>query len=161
MSATPAWRIGQGFDSHVFAAGRPLRLGGVTVESARGLAGHSDGDVLLHAVCDALLGALGLGDIGIHFPPEDERWREADSREFVRHARVLAADRGWRLGNLDATLILQAPRLGPHRERICNSLAELLAVPLERISLKAKTPEGLNLPETAIAQVVVLLEQAS
>ncbi len=154
-------RIGQGFDSHGFAAGRELRLGGVLIPGERGLAGHSDGDVLLHAVCDALLGALALGDIGEHFPPGDARWRNADSREFVRHACGLVRQRGWRLANLDATLILDTPRLGPHREAIRQSLAALLDSPLDRISLKAKTPEGLGLPDTAIAQVVVLLEAAA
>ena len=156
--------IGQGFDSHRFAPQldptRPLRLGGVTFESERRLAGHSDGDVLLHAVCDALLGALGLGDIGQHFPPGDPRWRDADSQQFVRYALDLADRQRARVSNLDATLIMESPRLGPLRERLCRSLAKLLNTPPDRISIKAKTPEGLGLPDSAIAQVVLLLERA-
>lgn len=151
------WRVGTGFDSHAFAPGIPLRLGGVAIPHSHGLAGHSDGDVLLHAVCDAILGALALGDIGALFPPGDAQWRNADSRIFVRRAYTLMCEAGWSLGNLDATLILEQPRLGPYRDAIRASLADLLASPIETISIKAKTPEGLHWPETAVAQVSVLL----
>ncbi len=154
---SPPWRIGTGFDSHAFAPGIPLRLGGISIPHACGLAGHSDGDVLLHAVCDAILGALALGDIGALFPPGDPQWRNADSRIFVRRAHELMRAAGWSLGNLDATLILEHPRLGPYRESIRAGLAELLAAHMDTISIKAKTPEGLSWPDTAVAQVTVLL----
>ncbi len=156
-NSSPPWRAGTGFDSHAFAPGIPLRLGGVTIAHTHGLAGHSDGDVLLHAVCDAILGALALGDIGALFPPGDAQWRNADSRVFVRRAYELMREAGWSVGNLDATLILEQPRLGPYRDSIRASLADLLSTGIEAISIKAKTPEGLNWPGTAVAQVTVLL----
>jgi 2-C-methyl-D-erythritol 2,4-cyclodiphosphate synthase len=152
-----SWRVGTGFDSHAFAPGIALRLGGVTLESPRGLQGHSDGDVLLHAVCDALLGAAALGDIGARFPPGAAEWKNADSRIFVRHAVEAVHQAGWRVANLDATLILESPKLGPHRDRLRASVAELLQCGMDQVSIKAKTPEGLSWADTAVAQVMVLI----
>lgn len=156
---TPDYRIGSGWDSHSFVPGRPLWLGGLRLEHPSGLAGHSDGDVLLHALCDALLGAVGAGDIGSHFSPTDPQWRDAPSERFVRHALQLAHRAHWEIVNLDATLILDQPQIAPWREPLRESLALLLSLPSDRISVKAKTPEGLFLPSTAIAQVVVLLRR--
>jgi 2-C-methyl-D-erythritol 2,4-cyclodiphosphate synthase len=153
----PDLRIGSGWDSHAFVPGRPLRLGGIDIAHPSGLAGHSDGDVLLHAVCDALLGAIGAGDIGSHFPSSDERFRGADSSTFVRHALQLVEAAGWEIVNLDATVILLSPRLGPYATRLRENVAALLGTSGSRVSIKAKTPEGLDLPETAMAQVVILL----
>jgi 2-C-methyl-D-erythritol 2,4-cyclodiphosphate synthase len=153
-------RIGQGFDVHRFCAGRPLRLCGVTLPSDVGLEGHSDADVALHAVVDAILGALGAGDIGHHFPPTDPRWAGADSRQFVRHAVVLAAERGYRVGNCDLTLIGERPRVAPHREALRRALAELLGVGVEVTSIKATTTEGMGWAgrgEGLAALAVVLL----
>ncbi|MGH9481025.1 MAG: 2-C-methyl-D-erythritol 2,4-cyclodiphosphate synthase [Terriglobales bacterium] len=155
------YRVGTGWDSHVFAAGRPLWLGGVKVKHPLGLAGHSDGDVLLHAVCDALLGAMGEGDIGGHFPSSDPRWQGAASERFVRHALELARRGDWEIVNLDANLILEQPRIEPLRAQLRESLALLLGVPSDRISVKGKTPEGLGTAAAAIAQVVVLLQRSA
>lgn len=149
--------MGLGWDSHTFVPGRPLWLGGVRVKHPAGLAGHSDGDVLLHALCDALLGAAALGDIGVYFPSGGRRWKDARSAQFVRHALGLVRAAGWRPSNVDAVLILNEPRLGPIRERLRRRLATLLGIPVAAISIKAKTAEGLGTPDTAIAQVVVLL----
>lgn len=131
-------RIGIGYDSHRFAAGRRLVLGGVEIEHELGLEGHSDADVLSHAVIDALLGASGLGDLGAHFPPEEERWRDADSLDLMRAVLGLI---GGRVENVDATLICEAPRLGPHRERMQSNLSEVLGAP---VSVKATTNEGMG-----------------
>lgn len=131
-------RIGIGYDSHRFAAGRRLVLGGVEIEHELGLEGHSDADVLSHAVIDALLGASGLGDLGAHFPPEEERWRDADSLDLMRAVLGLI---GGRVENVDATLICEAPRLGPHRERMQRNLSEVLGAP---VSVKATTNEGMG-----------------
>lgn len=131
-------RIGIGYDSHRFAAGRRLVLGGVEIEHELGLEGHSDADVLSHAVIDALLGASGLGDLGTHFPPEEERWRDADSLDLMRAVLGLI---GGRVENVDATLICEAPRLGPHRERMQSNLSEVLGAP---VSVKATTNEGMG-----------------
>jgi 2-C-methyl-D-erythritol 4-phosphate cytidylyltransferase/2-C-methyl-D-erythritol 2,4-cyclodiphosphate synthase len=136
--------VGQGFDVHRFAAGRPLRLCGVDVECEVGLAGHSDADVALHAVADAVLGAIGAGDIGDHFPPTDERWRDADSRELLGEVVRIAADRGYRIGNADVTIIGERPRVSPHRAAMRACLAELLGVPVAAASVKATTTEGLG-----------------
>ena len=137
-------RIGNGFDVHALIAGRPLVLGGVTIPYDRGLAGHSDADVLVHAVCDALLGALALGDIGAHFPDTDPRWKGADSRALLRHVVQLVADAGWRLGNLDATLIAQAPKLAPHVAAMRANLAADLACTEADVSVKATTTDRLG-----------------
>lgn len=157
-TATAPMRIGQGWDSHALVADRRLVLGGVEIPHERGLAGHSDGDVLLHAICDAILGALGLGDIGTHFPPGDAAWRDAPSIVFVRRAGAMAAERGWRIGNVDSTVILAAPRLAPHGEAMRRNIAEALEMAPEFVAVKAKTPEGLaGGAEVAMAQAVVLL----
>jgi 2-C-methyl-D-erythritol 2,4-cyclodiphosphate synthase len=153
-------RIGYGFDSHEFRPGIPLKIGGITLQHDKGLGGHSDGDVLLHAITDALLGAIAAPDIGALFPPSDPKWKGADSVIFLREAlkRVNAA--GYSLANLDASLILAAPKIGPHAVAIRTRVAELLGIPPDCVGLKAKTPEGLGTENTAIGHVVVLLERA-
>ena len=152
-------RIGYGFDSHEFRAGLPLKIGGITLPHERGLGGHSDGDVLLHAITDALLGAVAAPDIGALFPPSDATWKGADSVIFLREAlkRVRAA--GYGVGNVDASLILAAPKIGPHAAAIRGRVAKLLGIHLDCVGLKAKTPEGMNLENAALAHVVVLLEK--
>jgi 2-C-methyl-D-erythritol 4-phosphate cytidylyltransferase/2-C-methyl-D-erythritol 2,4-cyclodiphosphate synthase len=137
-------RTGMGFDVHAFAPGDGVWLGGVLVPHDKGLAGHSDADVLLHAVTDALLGALGEGDIGVHFPPSEAKWKGAPSSLFVEHARGLVESRGGRIDHVDATLVCEAPRLGPHREAIRARIAALLRVPVGRVSIKATTTERLG-----------------
>lgn len=137
-------RTGLGFDVHAFADGEELWLGGILVPHPRGLKGHSDADVLLHAVTDALLGAAGEGDIGVHFPPSDPQWRGAPSSLFVEHARDLIGRRGGRIDHVDATLICEAPRIGPYRDSMRERLASLLRVPMGRISIKATTTERLG-----------------
>ena len=151
------FRIGYGWDSHEFKRGLPLKIGGVKLPHDRGLAGHSDGDVLLHALTDALLGAVAAGDIGAHFPPSDPKWKGADSATFVQHALKRVANAGYSLANVDSTLILAAPRIGPHARKIQARVAKLLRVPLENVGIKAKTPEGMGTGNAAIAHVVVLL----
>jgi 2-C-methyl-D-erythritol 2,4-cyclodiphosphate synthase len=152
-------RIGYGFDSHEFRPGIPLKMGGITLAHDKGLGGHSDGDVLLHAITDALLGAMAAPDIGALFPPSDPKWKGADSVVFLREAlkRVHAA--GYGVANMDASLVLAAPKIGPHAAAIRGKIAEMLDVPANCVGLKAKTPEGLNLENTAVAHVVVLLEK--
>jgi 2-C-methyl-D-erythritol 2,4-cyclodiphosphate synthase len=152
-------RIGYGFDSHEFHPGIPLKIGGITLAHDRGLGGHSDGDVLLHAITDALLGAIAAPDIGALFPPSEPKWKGADSVIFLREALKRVRDAGYGLANVDATLILAAPKIGPHSGEIRARIAELLGVPCDCVGLKAKTPEGLNLENAAIAHVVVLLEK--
>jgi len=137
-------RIGQGFDAHALVAGRKLIVGGVAIPYEKGLAGHSDGDVLIHAVCDALLGAAGLGDIGTHFPDSDPRYRGIDSRRLLREAARLLGERGLRVGNVDATVIAQAPRLAPHVPAMRANLASDLGVAPDAVSVKAKTTERLG-----------------
>jgi 2-C-methyl-D-erythritol 2,4-cyclodiphosphate synthase len=154
-------RIGSGFDVHAFTDGDYVMLGGIRIAHDRGVAAHSDGDVLLHALCDALLGALALGDIGTHFPPTDERWRGADSRVFLRHCAQLVKGQGWRLGNADLTVICQAPKVGPHALAIRESIAHELGVDIEQVSVKATTTEKLGFTgrgEGIAAQAVVLLQ---
>ena len=152
-------RIGYGFDSHEFRPGVPLRIGGLAIEHSHGLAGHSDGDVLLHALTDALLGAIAAGDIGTFFPPSDPKWKGADSAVFVAEAlrRVKAA--GYRVANVDSTLILAAPKIVPHAAAIQKRVAELLGVNDSEVGVKAKTPEGMGSDNVAIAHVVVLLSK--
>jgi len=152
-------RIGYGWDSHEFKRGIPLKIGGVTLDHPKGLGGHSDGDVLLHAITDALLGAVAAPDIGSLFPPSDPQWKGADSTLFLTEAlkRVKAA--GYAIVNLDSTLILSEPKIGPHAATIRARVAELLAIPPDAIGLKAKTPEGMGTDNAAIAHVTVLLEQ--
>ena len=157
-------RIGIGYDIHRFngrgRGRRPLKLGGVTVPAARGLAGHSDADVLLHALTDALLGAVGAPDIGEQFPPSDSRWRNADSRLFVEAACKAVRRAGMAVGNVDATVIADAPKLTGHKPEIRRSIGRLVGVPASRVSVKAKTTEGFPPGKGGIAaQVVVLLEK--
>ncbi len=152
-------RIGYGFDSHEFRSGIPLKIGGVTIPHTHGLAGHSDGDVLLHAVTDALLGAVAAGDIGAYFPPSDPRWKGANSVIFLQEAMKHIDEAGYRVVNVDSSLILLAPKIGPHAASIRARLAELLNVEVECVSVKAKTPEGLGMDNTAAAHVVILLER--
>jgi len=152
-------RIGFGWDSHEFQAGIPLKIGGLELPHHSGLAGHSDGDVLLHALTDALLGAVAAGDIGSYFPPSDPQWKGADSAVFLREAMKQAAARGYVVGNVDCTLVLAAPKIGPHAQAIRESIAGLLGVEPGQISVKAKTPEGVGTDNAAIAHVVVLLTE--
>jgi len=150
-------RIGYGFDSHEFKPGVPLIIGGVKLEHPSGLAGHSDGDVLLHAITDALLGAVAAGDIGSFFPPSDPKWKGADSAIFVRESLRQVEKAGYKVVNVDSSLVLMAPKIGPHREAIQKRVAELLGITPGDLGIKAKTPEGLDLDNTACAHVVVLL----
>ena len=137
-------RIGQGYDVHAFGDGDHVVLGGVRVPHDRGVLAHSDGDVVIHALCDAILGALALGDIGQHFPPSDPQWKGADSRAFLRHCDALAGERGWRLGNADVTVVCERPKVGPHAAAMRDVLAQELAVDVEAISIKATTSEKLG-----------------
>jgi 2-C-methyl-D-erythritol 2,4-cyclodiphosphate synthase len=154
----PKMRIGYGFDSHEFFSGVPLKIGGVMLPHDKGLGGHSDGDVLLHAITDALLGAIAGPDIGALFPPSDPNWKGADSVIFLGEALKRVRSAGYRVANMDASLILAAPRIGPHAEAIRGRVADLLQVDADCIGVKAKTPEGLGTSNTAIAHAVVLLE---
>ncbi|MCW8808493.1 MAG: 2-C-methyl-D-erythritol 2,4-cyclodiphosphate synthase [Rhodanobacter sp.] len=156
-------RIGSGFDVHAFGAGDHVVLGGVRIACTRGMLAHSDGDVVIHALCDAIFGALALGDIGQHFPPTDERWRDADSREFLRHAASLMAQQGYALGNADITVIGEAPKVAPHALAMRECLAATLGVEISRISVKATTTEKLGFTgrgEGLAAQATVLLTPA-
>jgi 2-C-methyl-D-erythritol 2,4-cyclodiphosphate synthase len=150
-------RIGYGWDSHEFKLGIPLKIGGVTIAHPKGLAGHSDGDVLLHALTDALLGAIAAGDIGTYFPPSDARWKGADSTVFLRSALEHVERAGYAVANVDSTLILAEPRIGPHAALIQRRVAELLGIEPASVGVKAKTPEGMGTDNAAIAHVVVLL----
>jgi len=156
-------RIGSGFDVHAFGEGDHLILGGVRLPFDRGITAHSDGDVLIHALCDALLGALALGDIGQHFPPSEARWKDADSREFLRHCSLLIDQHGWKLGNADITVICELPKIGPHAAAMRAILAEDLGVSVTQVSVKATTTEKLGFTgrgEGIAAHAVVLLERA-
>lgn len=137
-----SFRIGQGYDLHRLVEGRPLILGGVQIDYEKGLLGHSDADVLLHAITDALLGATGLGDIGRHFPDTDPAFKGADSRELLSQTMALVVKAGWVIVNIDATVIAQAPKLAPHMDKIRESVAHCLGVDLQRVNIKAKTKEG-------------------
>jgi len=153
-------RIGQGYDVHAFGPGHHVMLGGVRVPHDRGVIAHSDGDVVLHALCDAMLGALALGDIGKHFPPSDPRWKDADSRLFVRHCRQLLAEHRYTLGNVDITIICERPRIGPHAGEMRGLIAADLGVAVDAISVKATTTEKLGFTgrgEGIAAQAVCLL----
>jgi 2-C-methyl-D-erythritol 2,4-cyclodiphosphate synthase len=153
-------RIGCGWDSHAFQPGVPLKIGGIAIDHPEGLAGHSDGDVLLHAITDALLGALAVGDIGSFFPPGDPRWKDADSAIFLNLALEEVRTAGYRIVNVDTTLVLAAPKIGPISGDMRQRVAELLEIQPNAVGIKAKTPEGLNLDHVAQAQAVVLLESA-
>jgi len=152
-------RIGFGYDSHEFKSGVPLRLGGMTVEHPEGLAGHSDGDVLLHAITDALLGAVAAGDIGSFFPPGDPRWKDADSAIFLSLALEELQHAGYQIVNIDTTLILNRPKIAPIAPEMRARIADLLGVGIDRVSIKAKTPEGLNLDHVAQCHAVALVER--
>jgi len=154
-------RIGFGYDSHVFKPGVPLRIGGMTLDYPEGLAGHSDGDVLLHAITDAILGSVAAGDIGSYFPPGDPRWKNADSSIFVKLALEELQHAAYRLVNVDATLVLAAPKIGPIAGEMRARVAEILGVELNQVSIKAKTPEGLNLDNVAQCHAIVLVERAA
>ncbi|HTV55664.1 MAG TPA: 2-C-methyl-D-erythritol 2,4-cyclodiphosphate synthase [Terriglobia bacterium] len=152
-------RIGFGFDSHEFKPGVPLRLGGITLDHPEGLAGHSDGDVLLHAITDALLGAIAAGDIGSYFPPGDPRWKNADSAIFLNLALEELQHAGYRIANVDTTLVLAKPKISPIAADLCARVADLLGVGVDQVSIKAKTPEGLNLDHVAQCHAVALVER--
>ncbi|HEY8582697.1 MAG TPA: 2-C-methyl-D-erythritol 2,4-cyclodiphosphate synthase [Capillimicrobium sp.] len=154
--------VGQGYDSHRFAEGRPLILGGVEVPHDRGLAGHSDADVLTHAVIDALLGAAGLGDIGHHFPDTDERWRGADSIALLREVARLLGEAGLEPVNVDATVVLERPKVGPHREAMRARIAEAAGLDPARVNVKATTGEGMGFvgrEEGAAALAIAVLRE--
>lgn len=157
-------RIGQGYDVHAFGDGDHLMIGGVAVPHTRGVLAHSDGDVVIHALCDAMLGALALGDIGRHFPPSDPQWKGADSVLFLRHCKQLLQQHGgWRVGNADITVICELPKIGPHAGAMRVLLAKELGVEMDCISVKATTTEKLGFcgrGEGIAAQVVVLLVAA-
>ena len=156
-------RIGQGFDVHAFGEGDHVMLGGVRVPHARGVLAHSDGDVVLHALCDAILGALALGDIGEHFPPSDDRWKGADSRAFLRHCDALVRERGWTVGNCDLTVVCERPKVGPHALAMRKAIGADLGIEIDRVSVKATTTETLGFTgrsEGIAAQAVCLLVRA-
>lgn len=153
-------RIGFGWDSHAFKPGVPLRIGGMTLEHPEGLAGHSDGDVLLHAITDALLGAVAAGDIGSFFPPGDPRWKDADSAIFLKLALEELEHAGYQIVNVDTTLILATPKISPIAGEMRSRVAELLGVELDQVSIKAKTPEGLGLDHVAQCHAIALVERA-
>jgi 2-C-methyl-D-erythritol 2,4-cyclodiphosphate synthase len=158
-----SYRIGQGFDVHALVPGRKLMIGGVEIPFDRGLLGHSDGDVLLHAICDALLGAAGLGDIGRHFPDTDESLRGADSRGLMRSVAEQLRQQRCEIVNVDATIIAQAPRMAPHIRAMTASIAQTLGVAESQVNLKAKTTERLGFTgrgEGIAAQAVALIEVA-
>lgn len=154
-------RTAFGFDVHGFAVGHAVTLGGIAIPHQQSLAGHSDADVALHALTDAVLGTIGAGDIGQHFPPSDPQWRGASSDRFLRHAVGLLAERGGRIVHLDLTLVCEAPRIGPHRQAMCESIARIAGVPAHRVSVKATTTEGLGFTgrrEGIAAQAVATVE---
>ena len=156
-------RIGSGFDVHAFTVGDAVVLGGVRIAHSRGLLAHSDGDVLIHALCDALLGALALGDIGVHFPPDDIRWKDADSTVLLAQCMALVRAEGYELGNADMTVICEVPKINPHVPAMRERLAAVLQVDIGRLSVKATTTEKLGFTgrgEGIAAQALVLLEKA-
>ena len=160
MVEAPAFRMGMGYDVHRLAQGEELWLGGVRIAHDKGLAGHSDADVALHAIVDALLGAIAAGDIGSHFPPSDPQWKGAASARFVEHAAALVAEAGYAIGNVDLTIICEAPKIGPHRESIRATIGGLLAIDVARVSVKATTTERLGFTgrgEGIAAQALALI----
>ena len=154
-------RIGFGWDSHAFKPGVPLRIGGMTLDHPEGLAGHSDGDVLLHAITDALLGAVAAGDIGTFFPPGDPRWKDADSAIFLKLALEELEHARYRIVNIDTTLVLAAPKITPVAGDMRARVADLLGVEIDQISIKAKTPEGLGLDHVAQCHAIALIERVT
>ena len=154
-------RIGQGFDVHALVAGRKLIIGGVEIAHDKGLAGHSDADVLIHAICDALLGAAGLGDIGGHFPDSDARYKDIDSRKLLREVARLLAGNGLRVLNIDSTIIAQEPKMAPHIPKMRNNIAADLGIPPADVNVKAKTAERLGFAgrgEGIVAEAIALLD---
>lgn len=158
MSPLPQIRIGYGWDSHEFKRGIPLRIGGIEIAHPKGLGGHSDGDVLLHAITDALLGAIAAPDIGSLFPPSDPQWKGADSVVFLAEALKRTRAAGYSVTNLDSTLILAEPKISAHAADIRVRVADLLGIAPDCVGIKAKTPEGMGTDNAAIAHVTVLLE---
>jgi 2-C-methyl-D-erythritol 2,4-cyclodiphosphate synthase len=160
-------RVGIGYDVHGFAelsAGRALILGGVTIPYERGLAGHSDADVLIHALVDALLGATALGDIGTHFPSSDPRWKDAPSTAFLSYTLQLLSERGWRVANVDATVVAEQPKLTPHVPAMCAALAQAMGLEVDRVSVKAKTTDRLGFTgrgEGIACHAVALVERTA
>lgn len=157
-------RVGHGYDAHPLVAGRDLILGGVKIPHAKGLHGHSDADVLIHAICDACLGAAGLGDIGRHFPDSDPQYKDIDSRKLLRRVRAALAERGWKVANVDSTIVAQAPKLAPHLAQMASNVASDLGVPPDCVNVKATTTEKLGFAgreEGIAAHAVVLLESAT
>ena len=155
-------RVGTGYDAHPLVLGRPLVLGGVRIPYERGLAGHSDSDVLAHAIVDALLGAAGLGDIGQRFPPSDPRYKDADSMGFVEETARLLDAHQWRISNVDATIVAEEPRLAPHLPNMCEALSRALGIGQDQVSVKGKSTNGLGFEgrgEGIAAQAVVLIEK--
>jgi 2-C-methyl-D-erythritol 2,4-cyclodiphosphate synthase len=158
---TTGFRIGQGWDVHALVPGRPLVIGGVQIPYTLGLLGHSDADVLLHAIIDALLGAMALGDIGKHFPDTDVQWKNADSKKLLLKVREEVRSRQWQIMNIDATVIAQAPKLASHIPDMCKHIASLLSLTIEQVNVKAKTAEKLGPVGQGMsieAQAVVLLQ---
>ena len=163
MPALPKIRIGQGYDVHAFGEGDHVVVGGVRIAHERGLVAHSDGDVAIHALCDAMLGALALGDIGVHFPPSDPQWKGADSRAFLRHCNALIGERGWRVGNADITVICEQPKIGPPAQAMREAMASDLGIDVDAVSVKATTSEKMGFigrGEGIAAQAVCLLVAA-
>jgi 2-C-methyl-D-erythritol 2,4-cyclodiphosphate synthase len=161
---TSRLRIGQGYDVHAFTTGDHVTLGGEKIPHTHGILAHSDGDVLLHAICDALLGAAGMGDIGMHFPDTDPRWKGADSRTFVRHVRELLKQRDFVIVNVDSTVICEAPRLGKYREVMRTNIAADLGVNITRVNIKATTSEQMGFigrAEGLACQAIALIEHIS
>ncbi len=159
----PETRVGFGYDCHRLVEGRPLILGGIEIESDRGLVGHSDADILLHAVTDAMLGASAQGDIGELFPPTDPQWKDADSSVFVRHAAELLESYGWKIANVDAVIVIERPKILPYRDRIRENICSLLGLEPAAVFLKAKTGEGVGpvgTGELAEAHAVVLISRS-
>ena len=153
-------RIGFGWDSHAFKPGVPLRIGGLSLDHPEGLAGHSDGDVLLHAITDALLGAVAAGDIGTYFPPGDPRWKNADSAVFLNLALEELEHAGYRIVNIDTTLVLAAPKISPIAGEMRARVADLLGIEIDQVSIKAKTPEGMNLDHVVQCHAIALVERS-
>lgn len=163
MPGAPSVRVGFGYDTHRLVEGRELWLGGIRIANSKGLDGHSDADVLLHAVCDALLGAIGLGDIGQHFPNTDPAWKGADSKRLLAAVVKLLFDRGWSVGNVDCTLVMEQPKVMPHAPAMRAAIAPLLGVDQDAVSIKATTNEGMGFvgrEEGACAYAVALVYKA-
>lgn len=161
---TTGLRVGQGYDVHAFEPGDHVTLGGVKIAHTSGIRAHSDGDVVLHALCDALLGAAGLGDIGMHFPDSDPQWRGADSRSFLRHIRTLLQRQGFEVVNVDVTVLAEAPRLGKHRETMRANISADLGIDNDRVNIKATTSEGLGFigqREGLACHAITLIESAA